>query len=573
MRKLLIVVVLVAVVAAGVFLWRRGTPPGDVAGAGDADSPLAFVPADTPYVFANLEPIPRAVSERWMTQMNLAASLWQVQITQAIRKIETDRPDAEELKWLRAANAELEGKSVAQVFEALGYDLQAKFAFYGIGLAPVMRLTLADPDKFRAFVARIEERGGQALPRAKLGDLEYWNFTSPEAKVRGVVALQGNQLVLTFAPPNDDAALRILLGVERPAQDMRNGAALIALNKQFGYLPSASGYLDTKRVVAQFTAAPTALETAFLTAFGIEKPATDAVCAGEYAALASAMPRLSLGYTQLDAQRMDVVARLETSPAIAKDLMELRAPMPGLAQVKDAPLNFGLSLRIGALPNVVGKWASAVAAAPWKCPALAELNAGFAQSRDQLMNPAVFAAAPVFHGFHAIATRIDMKNSMAGTPDFGGKLLIGSPDPNALIGMAKSFVPQLATMTLKPDGKVQPLPALPNVPADLPTFVAMTPGVLGLAFGQGEDADLGEYLTSDPTQQPLLVLGYSGALFADFTQSMLEQAAKEQDPAQRAEQEQAAKMMAQIYAHIRRADIRVEFSESGIEMHQSAELN
>lgn len=569
MRKPLIVaIVLAAVVVAGVFLWRRDVAPGST---GAADAPLAYVPADTPYVFANLEPMPRAVTDRWMEQLDLASGLWQVQIMQGIRAIETERPEAEELKWLRAAHAELEGKTIAQVFTAMGYNLQADFAIYGIGLAPVMRVTLADPDAFRAFVARIEQRGGSALPRAKLGDLEYWHVAPPEAKVRGVMALQGKHLVLTLAPPNDEAALRTLLGIDRPAKDMRDPTALRALNKQFDYLPQASGYLDTTRVVALFAAAPTALETAFLSAFEIEKPITDPVCAMEYAALAAAAPRLSLGYTHLDAKRMDMVSRIETNPAIAKDLMELRAPMPGLAQVKDAPLNVGVSLRIGALPNVVGKWASAVAAKPWQCPALTSLNESFAQSREQLMNPAVFAAAPVFYGVHAIATRIELK-TMGETPDFGGKLLIGSPDPAALIGMAKSFVPQLATMNLKPDGVVQALPALPNVPGDVPTFVAMTDNVLGLAIGAGEDADLGDYLKSDAAQQPLLVLGYSGALFAQFNQLMLKQMETVDDPAVRAEQEQMAKVVAQIYAQIRRAEIRVEFSESGIEMHQSAEL-
>src|SRR5450432_3479781 len=34
-----------------------------------ADAPLAFVPADTPYAYANLEPMPATVTEQWSKRM------------------------------------------------------------------------------------------------------------------------------------------------------------------------------------------------------------------------------------------------------------------------------------------------------------------------------------------------------------------------------------------------------------------------------------------------------------------------------------------------------------------------
>src|SRR5664279_5968010 len=35
----------------------------------NADAPLAFVPADTAYAYANLEPMPAAVTEQWSRRM------------------------------------------------------------------------------------------------------------------------------------------------------------------------------------------------------------------------------------------------------------------------------------------------------------------------------------------------------------------------------------------------------------------------------------------------------------------------------------------------------------------------
>src|SRR5690606_28660213 len=38
----------------------------------DHDAPLAFVPADTPWLFANIEPVPEAVRSRYEQQMQAA---------------------------------------------------------------------------------------------------------------------------------------------------------------------------------------------------------------------------------------------------------------------------------------------------------------------------------------------------------------------------------------------------------------------------------------------------------------------------------------------------------------------
>lgn len=572
MRKILILVLLAAlVVGGGLYLMRRDAAPGETGGA-DADAPLAFVPADTPYVFANIEPFPAAVTTRWMQQFDVGARLWQSQIAQGIKKLEQTRPDAPELKWLRAVNAELEGKTMMQVFDTLGYDLQGRFALYGVGLVPVIRMSLADPEKFKAFIARLEQQVGTAFPRGTVAGQEYFSLMGSEGKLRGILALQQRHLVLTLAPAADDSALGQLLGVQRPAKSLAESGALATLNQQFDYLDNGSGYFDTRALLAQFTAPATPLETAFLTALEIQKPTIDPTCASEYAALAAALPRLSFGYTRLDAQHMDMVSRLETNAAIAADLRTLRAPMPGLDKTATSPFNFGVSLKLAALPPLVDKWASAIAAAPWKCEALEGWNESAAQSKQQLTNPMVFGVAPVFEGLHLITTRLELK-SMAETPDFAGKLLIGSPNPAALLGMAKSFAPPLASVQLAPDGTVQALPPLPDMPPDMPAFAAMSKNVLALAVGAGEDKDLGEYLTADPARQPLLVLGYSGALFAQFNKIMLEQAAATTDPAEAAAQKEMAEMMAQMYGQIRRTEIRVEFGEHGIELHQSAELD
>lgn len=574
MRKILIAVIVLLALGAGLwFFLGRGpgtTAPG--AALADADSPLAFVPADTPYLIANLERMPKQTVDGFIQQSEPVLRLWRSQFDLVNARMQADGADEDATRWARALEAELRGKDLVQAIAAMGLDMQAFSAVYGVGLVPVARITLADPAVFRAFIARVEERAGQKIATGTVDGLDYWQFTAKDAPLRGILALQGQHAVLTLAPVGDDSALRSLLGIERPAQSMRDGGALAQINRSYGFTPYATGYVDSARVVALVSAPATPLETAFFRALEIEKPVVDATCQAEYAALAAIAPRMVLGYTKLEPKASHSVSRIELREDLAQDLLGLRAPMPGLEAAEDAAFNLGISLKLAALPPLVAKWTGAVAKDPWKCASLAALNQGFADLGAQASNPAVFAAAPVFHGFHAIVSRFDMA-TFDSAPDVSGKLLIGSPNPAALVGMARGFVPPLAELELKPDGKIQALPAMPGMPANLPAHVAMTDALIGIAVGAGEETTLQAAMQVDAAQQPLLVLGYSGAALTQFAENMARSTAAIQDDAKRAETEQSVQLMRDMYALIGRIDMRVEFDEHGIAIHQSATMN
>lgn len=576
MKKAIVAAGAVAVLAAGVwfFATRDGSLPGaGTAAVGGPDAPLAYVPADTPYVIANLDTLPRDKIDAWLRQSDTVMQMYRTQFDTLRAALEDKDPASPAVRWGKALDAEFRGKDVRQSVEMLGIDLQSRSAVYGIGLVPVARMTLADPGKLRAFIGRVETAAGEKLATGKAGDVDYWQFTDDTAPLRAILALQGSHLVLTLAPKGDDASLRTLLGLDKPAQSLADGGALPSLNAKYGYTPYATGYVDTTRLLKVFTGPATPLETAFLAALEIEKPQVDAVCQAEYDALAQVMPRLVFGYTELDVKRSVGVSHLELREDIARDLMTLRAPMPGLAAANDSLFNFGISLKLAQLPPLVAKWAGAVQSAPWQCPSLAELNTAFAEGSVQLNNPAVFAAGPVFEGLHAIATRFSVPAPGA-EPDFAGKLLIGSPSPKALLGLAQSMAPALASMQLQPDGQVQPLPAMPGLPPSLPAHVAMTDTLLGIAVGAGEEATLAQAMTVNPAQQPLLVVGYSGAAFAQFFEQMqATMEASADDDAEREELRRSTELMKQVYGMIRRIEMRVEFDETGIVFHQSADMN
>ena len=156
-----------------------------------------------------------------------------------------------------------------------------------------MRVELSDPDAFRAMLARIEQKAGQSLATSHVGEQEVRTFG--DDKALGMLAIEGGHLVFAFALGNaDEAQKRRLLGLDRPAHAIDPGL-LADFNKQRGYLPYGSGWIDTRRVVA-LAAAKAAADKA--------DGSFDATCREEFDALAAKVPRFGFGYRALDRERM-----------------------------------------------------------------------------------------------------------------------------------------------------------------------------------------------------------------------------------------------------------------------------
>lgn len=573
MRKLL-PLVLVAAGATALFAWTVLERNGN---GEDAGSPMAFAPADTPFAMGLVEPLPGDVMDAWVDRMDPVVPVYAAQLRRAA-ELTTGSDAAAPLipRLLDALADEIEGKTARAALASFGLAPNSRVAVYGLGLVPVLRWELADVDAFRAFVARMEQAGGQPLATGSVGGQAYWRLPVPEAPLEGIAAVVGTHLVLTVAPATaEPAALEALLGLRAPDPSVLDSDTPAALADMFGYHPSFVGFFDSGRFVTALTSAPTPLEQSFLAALDTSKPEYSEVCREELKQLALAWPRASFGYTALDATHMGMRAVLETTPEIAADLMTLRAPMPALGAIGDDTLfNLGVSLNLDALPALVNKRTAAMASQPWACESLAWLNTGAASARTGINNPALYAAAPVFRGFHAILETLELGPDMKPIA-FGGALVIGSANPQSLLAMAATAVPQVATLDLEPDGSVQPLDlgAMPNLPASVPAWISMGEQVLGVGFGDGADARLPGYMQADAARQPLLVVGYSGRLYGIIADIMQRAAAELPDPAARAEMERQAVLMREVYAAwIEHADMRIEFTEHGIEMLQDMDV-
>ncbi len=116
------------------------------------------MPADTPYVFANVEPMPQAVVDEYADMMK---QMWPSMFGTYSRLLDEARDlTDEQRKVARAILDEVKALAEKGSGADAGFTSAAHFATYGVGLIPVVRWELADPQKLRDTVARVEGKAG-----------------------------------------------------------------------------------------------------------------------------------------------------------------------------------------------------------------------------------------------------------------------------------------------------------------------------------------------------------------------------------------------------------------------------
>jgi hypothetical protein len=585
MRKLLpaIVVVVLAIGAFWYFSHR-----------GDREGLLAYVPADTPWVLANTQPLPEHALAGLRRQLDAMTPMYPAMLHNMREALAAGGGDARTTALLEALETELADADASATYERIGMGIGPRMVFYGHGLVPVLRVVLADPDRFEAFLVRLEDAVGEALPVLAIGGHEVRRITLGDVPVEVLVAVIDDHLVATLAPR--DAAgpmLQELMGLRAPGTSLASTRNLRRLNRNYGYQPNFSGYLDMRRLAEHFMAPATPIESAFLSAFGIDKPRQTPQCRAELQALSEAWPRVVLGYPRLDAKVQEARIVVEAHKDIAESLMGLRAPMPGPGgRAADSLMDIGLAMRLDALPGVVNRFADEVRANPWQCESLLVLNEGFAQLRLQMSDPGLVMAAPLLHSLYLSVE--DFSQAGEGMPDVSGVLAIGSQNPAAVVSMAQAFLPQLATMGLKPDRQPRPLSLQPLL-ADAPVEVAMSENALAMAVGASALPRLSQALgSSGGTHQPMLHFAMGSRFYALANQAMQQQLAMlnaidpatlaEMDEDQRREfealRDEAARvqrefdMSMEIYARLfKRVQFELTVSQHGVELWQRMDLH
>lgn len=468
-----------------------------------ADSSLLkYVPADSPYIFANVEPMPEAVLDKLEPRLDRVLRAYDALLRQAVSSALTEAGDAAgasaDAEKFAAVAAELSALMSVEGLRGAGIDRESTAVLYGNGLLPVLRMSVSDSGLFEAALDRIEDKAEQEMSVQAIGDHSFRYIAADQVKL--ILAPQDDQVVVTMAPTSfDDEGISQLLGLTPPARSIADARTLRTLAETYGYTPQLVGFVDMQALVERLIGEPSGLDAKLFASTGMKaRPQLSAVCKTEIREVATIAPRIVFGYTDITTEQMQSHALLELRDDIGKGLAALPVAVPGLNRDPGGLFSFGMSLDVMAARKFYEARLDALEADPYTCESFAQMQAGVAAGRQALQQP-VPPMIYDFRGFLAVINDLEGLDLASGAPptSIDGRFLLAMKNAPSLLALGAMFSPELAGLSLEPDGEPVPFRSQQLAGIVDSVYVAMTDDAIALSFGAGMQDGLEGMMAAD----------------------------------------------------------------------------
>ncbi len=368
----------------------HGAPGGDSWGV------TARIPADTPYVFAALTPVPDALLAKFK-------AITDAQLAQAHRTLlpllaSTSAPWAKALSMLIE---ELRTQKPTQWWQNAGFAPGGRFAIYGLSLWPVARLEVAKPDVVAQTVQRYLDLAQLSVAPTKDKGWTLWPVHFADKVV--LLGVSEKEAVISFLPAALlPAALPWITGEKTPERSLADDRALAQLMAQHNFLPYMVGYADLQATMGILSGRAAGVARELGASFSLPELAS---CAADVDRLAALTPRFGFGYSKLDEQGFTGGLVVEMPPHAVKELSRVAVTSPGVVwPVANKPMfAMEISADVGDAIALLGDIGKAIQAKPFGCGALAGLNS-FGGTLSQLASQPL---PPIVTGLRGVSLVVD----------------------------------------------------------------------------------------------------------------------------------------------------------------------
>jgi hypothetical protein len=457
----------------------------------NANPLLAYVPADTAYVYADLEAVPEAITDAYATRFQPVLDAISKQISQFQADYQAGAHEGDQAARLAAAVLdELGGSLSEESLSKLGISLQSHYAFYAKGVFPVVRVGLSDAQELRNAIARIETKMGYQLPVKDLNGSAYWRVAEDDMPVAMYIAIFDQQLALSVFPVKaEDSLLAAFLGQEMPAENMASNNVLSVMNKNKGYSGYGSGMLDFQKLADEILNPDSYTRGLLEPELTIRLDALDAVCVSELKSIIAKTPRMTFGTTRLTSSEMAMRYDLEIEQSLASSLAALVSDIPAAAD-GDYLLSASLAIKVGKLREFLLEKATAMAASPYQCENLQEFNAQAAQLVTQLNIPMPPMVTNLL-GVRVMVNDYDPSKAISGGD---GLLALHVDKPEMFVGMASMMVPGFEELDLANQTEPVRIPSEMMPVEGLEVFALMGKNAIGVAVGEQHVNELAAFI-------------------------------------------------------------------------------
>jgi hypothetical protein len=532
---------------------------------------LSAVPADTPYVFAALEPVPEDVYRKTKPLGDGMLATYQQGLRQMAESVRGQ--DEENARMIGAIASLMDPDNL----ERFGSSRESTAVIYGHGLLPVVRANVEDGSKFRDGLMSLQSEFDFKFEQARAADKDYLYAVVADV-MRIAIAIEGNSVLMTAVPEPAVVTVlpAILTGVDAKSSLASRGG-LDALARENGFLPYGMGYIDVKRIASTFIDGPTGTDAMWMEALGADVPEFDATCRAEMTGLAGVMPRAVAGYTRLDTKEMNLRGILEMRDDVASGMQPIAKAIPSMQADTGDDISFGMGVDVRALRDFVSDRATKVAEQPFKCAQLTGIN----QSAQQILQGLQQPVPPMVYNFRGFVLRLNDLSSLdfsaPRVPDsLNARLMLAFDNIDALLALGRMSLPQLAALEIEADGKPVQLPPEAMMGFGQPVFASLTDDLLSVGTGPGAEDDVAKMTSAAPIDAPLFMsISYDVGEYLRLQAKIMStsmQSAPPQGDAEAAQEllESMQKMMddlADVYSEVLdSARTDVQFTARGVEV-------
>jgi hypothetical protein len=523
---------------------------------------LAYVPADTAYVYADLEPVPEEITDVYINRFQPVLDVMSEQISRFQADYQSgEHHDDHAARLASAFLDELGGSPSKESLSKLGISLQAHQAIYAQGVFPVIRLGLSDAQAMRDAIARIETKMGYQLPVKDLNGTAYWRINGDDMPVAMYMAILDDQLALSVFPvKGEDRLLAALLGQELPAQSMATGNALGKMNKDKGYSGYGSGILDIQKLADEVLNPDSFTRSLLGPEVNTNLKSLDAVCVAEIKSMIAKAPRMTFGNTRLNAGEVAMRYDLEIENSLAGGLAALVSDIPS-AVAGDYLLSASLAIKVGKLREFVLEKATALAASPYQCGNLQQLNDQAGQLATQLNIP----MPPMINNLLGVRVMLNEFDPSADISEGNGLMAVHVDKPEMFVGMASMIVPGFENLDLANQKEPVRIPPEMTYVEGLDVFALMGKNAIGLSFGEQHVKDLEGFMGAKSQDDgTLFSISYDMGKQMEIQTALAEQFQMEPDGDQSAVHEYSAAVEKVYTDMLDRSQIDVRLNSSGL---------
>jgi hypothetical protein len=448
---------------------------------------LELIPADTPYVLAQSEPIPADVVKKLKPFFDPFVARIDKALAEEHAKAKPE--DARTMEEIFGGKPSFAG------IENMGVDLNPRFVIYGLGFAPVTRMRLKDAAALDRTFDKLETTSEKPSKISTFHGQRY-RYSQSEDGSLTVFAIVGPDLVIAILPPGDIQRdlLPLVFGQKLPSTSMAKDDRIAKLRAQHGFTPHFTGYIDVHEVVAAIMGVGGELNRRVAAAYPSLANTRSPECIDEAMKLARAMPRIEFGYDEFSTKRIAASGVLKLEPAIAQHTKRVAGPIPGLSAkpTQGSIATFGMGFDMKAVQASAMAYAAAVKAEPFRCADFKSLN----ELGEMVAQAPALIPAPLMGvtGMGVDVTGVVLE--AGGDPRVEGVTVLGLDDPKGALDAVGKLVPTLdlgklkksrtpvKVMSLMPAGGGPPPPALEDA------WVAVGRRSIGLSLGKAGKRDL-----------------------------------------------------------------------------------